>query len=887
MVDIRKSEIDSLKEIAKSSFGPQDFINNNEVQSILKSILENGEIEKYFPKIVSILLSTKKEINSEILSVLMKIFGELPNFSIKSFRKYLRYKCELIWEVYRNNHLNLYQKLSYNIMNFLQENSLEDTVKKYKDEINTVSNITSKNREYIESLIKEFKNALLREDPIGISNASGMLKGLIKEFNSKSKEKFIKDYVEQNVNYIKDKFKLKVKNRDYTTESLEQVYKIIINNSSLRNTIRNMVREEFNIILEADEIEEFIQNVLFNNNYKNYEILQLKLSPKLILLQVTKSFNRLKDNFLPILYNEFSINQIEVINRYVNGEKIDFSMFTAYQKQILNIIKPLMKKACVSLVIDDDKIKFKGYNNYLDNIEEKEAKNLQKMFNKYNKITKIVFKIYRDSLDFLNMIDNEICQSLDQDFLFTDDNYELIKYDYIGLLKIYSEIVESIDNENIFKMMDDEKTIFNIWNLLINQGLINCFLYDNKNGITLAKVINKIYFINKGSLTKNFSIDRLTEIFKRAELCNYIDDFTLALLGEEVTEKIVYNTQFLQGKDTYDSIRLRLRKANDLMLRAQKIDTSGVPYFDSIEYKGLSIKRYNNNDSRILTSGIDSNTCFKLCANDNDYLFYSILNKHGMVAYFEENGELCGRITAHIRNNCLMINGIRNLENEYTANSLEQKERNDKIVEVVRLFAKKMIEISSNSNCPIDFVVSNKSGILESNIYDGKFDLVDNRLFTQYVDTYNDDFEEFRRLYDNKEQLFQEIPLYEKGCKQPFTTDFGHYPLVMIAKRENKNLERLWDISIDSPDSNYTRKSLDLVKGKGVLSSENIARILKIDALAFYYNGGNISDYTIPNYEGIAFDSYEIYENKYFLVKNSEIISKGYSFDNSQYQKSK
>ena len=155
------------------------------------------------------------------------------------------------------------------------------------------------------------------------------------------------------------------------------------------------------------------------------------------------------------------------------------------------------------------------------------------------------------------------------------------------------------------------------------------------------------------------------------------------------------------------------------------------------------------------------------------------------------------------------------------------------------------------------------------------------------MDTYNDDFEEFRRLYDNKEQLFQEIPLYEKGCKQPFTTDFGHYPLVMIAKRENKNLDRLWDISIDSPDSNYTRKSLDLVKGKGVLSSENIARILKIDALAFYYDGGNISDYTIPNYEGIAFDSYEIYENKYFLVKNSEIISKGYSFDNSQYQKSK
>ena len=38
-----------------------------------------------------------------------------------------------------------------------------------------------------------------------------------------------------------------------------------------------------------------------------------------------------------------------------------------------------------------------------------------------------------------------------------------------------------------------------------------------------------------------------------------------------------------------------------------------------------------------------------------------------------------------------------------------------------------------------------------------------------------------------------------------FTTDFGHYPVVMIKKRDGKNLERLFDISYDDPEAIYER----------------------------------------------------------------------------------
>ena len=54
-----------------------------------------------------------------------------------------------------------------------------------------------------------------------------------------------------------------------------------------------------------------------------------------------------------------------------------------------------------------------------------------------------------------------------------------------------------------------------------------------------------------------------------------------------------------------------------------------------------------------------------------------------------------------------------NLRKLKFVNKIEKKARNEKLLKLVEMFADKMIELSSNNNCPIDYVIANKSGILD------------------------------------------------------------------------------------------------------------------------------------------------------------------------------
>ena len=59
--------------------------------------------------------------------------------------------------------------------------------------------------------------------------------------------------------------------------------------------------------------------------------------------------------------------------------------------------------------------------------------------------------------------------------------------------------------------------------------------------------------------------------------------------------------------------------------------------------------------------------------------------------------------------------------------------------------------------------------------------------------TYGDDYEK---------SYFQQV-----NENTIFTTDFGSYPVVLIKAREGKTLERLFDISYNSPEAIYKRPS--------------------------------------------------------------------------------
>ena len=76
---------------------------------------------------------------------------------------------------------------------------------------------------YVKNVIKKYKEAFIKEDIVLLSEASSNIKSLIKEYNSKSKERYIKKYIEKNIEDIKGYFQCVTTNMciaDNKTESV-------------------------------------------------------------------------------------------------------------------------------------------------------------------------------------------------------------------------------------------------------------------------------------------------------------------------------------------------------------------------------------------------------------------------------------------------------------------------------------------------------------------------------------------------------------------------------------------------------------------------------------------------------------------------------------------
>lgn len=858
-----------LELLVEKSLTLDEFLSDSQALSCIDFCKKNPTSATY-KLLIKAIVDSSELPNKKLL---VDLFSNSSILTISSYRKLLRYRGREEWDKYRLKNDQLYNNLSARICNYLVRHSLADTLLEFQSELQQISNLTNKRFSFLESVLSKYKNAYQSKDRIALSTASSNMKSLIKSFNAKAKEKYIQTYVTEHISEIKSRFSLGIEEKPIKTKiTIPHYLAIIIQNDQLRNTLRVYIEKTFGYTVDNKELRNIITNILSADDKKNLEFFQIENPPRLLLLKPTKAYNRLVFNYLPQINSDFHISNIDDINAYLNEtdvlkRKSLRGKFSEAQLLLLEQIKPILKEASAVLALNDDKFAVSSDLDILDLEEEREMKMCAAALEDYRILCALIKRSYYSQCKaFSNMIEESKVTIDYGNVPFTDDNYYLNNLDYLFNFEVIVDILKKIHPDKIAKYSREDEYYRNLHNLLCNEGLLACALADGNMNDVLVNIINNTPSIYKGSLKNDFNMNRLTDISKKAELLQFIDDFTLSLLGEEVAEKIVYNFQFLQGKNTPDKISERLSKAVDLMIRSQDINKSAIPYFEPIEVDGIKLERYRNNDSDILTSGIDSNTCFKISANDNDYLFYSILNKNGMVCRILEDDQMIGRITAHRLSNVLMINGVRTIENDYQATSLEKLERNNSMIEAITQMAKQVIAITSESDCPIDFVVSNKAGILEAPEYNETFPILPEHLFNNPIDCYHEDFEEFKNTYkyEDEKQFLQEVPYHTKGV--PFTTDFGHYPVVLISSRSGKSLDRLWDITTNSPEDIYQRPEQVVLFGTGELSEDSIKAIERINALGYAKTGNNLSDYHRGVYQNEDFELYEIGEDYYNLV---------------------
>lgn len=874
---------DFLKNILVIAFkydNVDDFLKDEHVIALKQEIANNSISNKDFIGFIQGVFYSSASRETDFISrnLLTSIFNQKPVLNIADYRSYLRFRAIPVWENYRNQHSDFFDNLSKRITDYLTCHSVDETIKAFSKYLNEIINVTQISYATICDLLNKYKNSYEVHDMVLLSEVSASIKTLIQSFNSKSKEKFVASYLESRVNEIRPYFIQKNHSESQQVQMSKKKYvDFILSDVVMRQNFRNILNEFYHDVIEKEDFDEIVKNIYSNNasaNEWNLEFLGLNRKPAFEpYYDSSVAYTRATTNFLPLIKKSFDLSDINLINDYIKN--IDnVSLKKEIKRKIKKSNIPLLEKFAVvlkeakgELTILNGEFVIVSKTKVLSDSMKREAKEYRKTLKKYISFKNRALSVYYHQIDIMNKIVPSFQNNIVLDF--TDDNYifDIKKFNELFSVEFFIKLARCLDYENIGHSLGNSDNAAKLRKLLFTDHLLASVMFDGGDVTLIADIINSIDSINSGKLAKSFTINDLPKIVKMANIHKYNNDFMGSILSDEVVEKIINNNQFIQGPNTPEAIKDRLNKALALMIKAHDIDHSAIPYFKPVKYKNITLKRYLNDDPRILTSGIDSNTCFKINGNDNDYLFYSVASKNGLVIEILCDNIMCGRATAHLFCNVLMINGLRTSNNEYQSSTLDDSEKNRNMLRALEILAYKLIQDTSHSNCPIDYVICNKAGILESSEFDGAYELIDDQLLRRHIiDTYSDDYQDF---INNFKQYLIQAPYADSYEDCPFTTDFGHFPVFLIASRDNRRLERLSDISYNTADAIYERPKINIV-GKGQLVGEALRVVQRNDALDYYKKNGTSDGFKKKNHN-YKYENYVIDDNKYFLYISPDL----------------
>lgn len=737
---------------------------------------------------------------------LKDLLKPLPIITISSYRKIYEIEAEEQWKQLKSKNRDLFSSFFQRMYIQLEIYGIEKVEKDYNNNLHIMAEVLGKDYDDIRSKIISLNYFLKSNDTKNIEKIKEDLKQYYKKFVILSKKRFVNEYVDDKLNSIKKYFSKISSNKILKQMTENEFINVIKSRDNLYGKLLNGVNANFNINLSNLDFERMIISILNKQDEETYKILNIKKPEFYDDIKQMKSFRRLRANYVRKIRENIKPELYGICEKYLNNpleNKNLKSYFSQEQILFLNDIINLMKESKSIVDFNNDMLFLSEYKEFTKE-NKKELEKFNYDISIFNEIKKIIFDMYIREKETYNelykIVEEDVNnKELSGDIIFNDSNFELTDFSYAFDEKIIKNFISKLEEESFLSLNNYE--YMKLKDLLISDKLLAPMLYDNLNQAKLYELINNfhnIYSIMDYSLINKSNLDL---IFKKLNVYKYANGKQINMLGLEVVEKIINSNQFMDVKVTDDDIKERLVKAEDLLNRAETVTLSTVPYID-VNKNGVYISRYLNNDPKILTSGIDTNSCFKLSANDNDFLYYTILNKNGFVIKFtNKDGKLLGKAIGIRRNNILEINGIRNSDNSNLITSKEQYTQYKNMLEAFDLYATKIIEETKDTNTPIDFVVSNKAGLLESSEFNDRYEILGSHLFDNPIDTTNEDWYKFVHTYDGCKKNY----LQQASDNTIFTTDFGHYPVVMIKKRDGKNLERLFDISYDDPEAIYER----------------------------------------------------------------------------------
>ncbi len=807
-------------------------------------------------------------------SRLEELFTTQPQISMSVYKKTTIFYAEKKFEEHEKSKQAIPHGFYQILEQEINQNGVLKTIKKYDKEITLISEVINIPKKEIIKTLSNLKLNNKQNIATTIFTVSrNYLKEIIRKFTAKYKEEFIKRIIDEKLNLLEQNITRKKEEKSKKLLPIESFIDFFINTPALIEALSAIIIKKLNIYPTTTQLKETLRAVFDEDYIESLKaIYKIAKPPYFKNFEENKVYDRLKRNYEPKLnklFTRYTMEQKEQLIQILELKK-KIKLYQGTENLEINTIKRRLKAA----IPHDDQILLEEISNLMAkcncsiklinnqfifdfkiNItkeEIKECKNYIKLEKYLKSIHNFIYPYYEKQ----NKLVYSAVSKTPTPLSSNEEDYQ-INTDF-WLTK--EKIIQAISAINIDKLNQLTPENFALLkDFLIEKGFLWAYIADNIELNTFAKIINNFSSIIACCSKEELTIDNIKEIIKKANLYDYANDLIIGLIGTDIAAKVINYNQFSGTNVTDEVIKSRLRKVVDLSVRSERIKKSSLPFNCNVKYDNLRLLRYRNNDPTIFTSGIDTKTCFFISVNENDFFFYSLLNKNGyVIKIVDKDNNLLARATCFRRNNILMINGIRCKNNKVISKSQEETKEMIQIVNLIKLMAQKMIELTSKDYCPIDYVVCNKAGILENTEIDEyfKFENINADLFHEPINIYDQDWLEFIHTYDNQEQLLQEVP---HNPKKSFTTDFGnHYPVILISSRNNIGLTSLKDISLKDQQDTYDRPRTEIEEYIGAeLTPDILARINRIRALSCFTG---------------TIDEQRKKQQEYKLITNPELI---------------
>ena len=783
------------------------------------------------------------------------------SLKVSDARKVFQMVAQKKWEAYRKENNDYYTNIFNRICDSLEKNNnfisainelkflikVDDVLDERKYAL--FNAFIEYHQIYHNSQVKN-KTELLQEKRDEISQNAALFiskskEDFISEEMSKFDEQFKKYFIIRIDNPIVKKKVVEIKQRDMLKKQFNNKDKSLL--QKLRNIKDTYLTYNYSKSINKDNISQilnlFISKIINNNVSSIDDVLS---SSKPIRFDEYETFEKVSK----------LINRLNSHNISFDGKEVD-----KYRDYI---------------VFDGEKYTYKG--NDFNDVELSQIMGYKDLKYVFGKIRSEIIKIAK-TIDNFDKVTQEDIKAVIGDCPFTDEFYQFDSSLFDRCCIWYYDIFVEILNDKKEILLDDTK--YEIIQKIMNEnGLFQLSMLtligysDNLENKNVSSIFNDIkkYIIhmelceiieNIPSLMallnpEDITLDNLDKILDFKEMFKYADLKQITLLGKDVIKKIYSNNGF-----TSSSQAERINVACDLASMMISRKESTVPYISG-KYGNYKYSMYDSTDETLLTTGLDTNACFRCCGNDNDFLHYCALDKNGFVIKLTDSeGNFIGRASGFRNGNGVYINQLRTI---YDKKSSAYTSEKDAIIKAFKHACNDIVETSQNNpneEIKIDFVVVTKSYTL-SDTASNIDDMTTNKIGNHPMDNSSEDWKQFVTTTKN---------LRESATLNYFTTDFPNYSLICIKSAVGELTPE--KIKKGDVPALYSRKRKKVSVYNPDETQEN-----QINKIKAYYS---YQTRTRFNYMKISPDSKVVMGDNWYIVFNNQEILDSCYLSNDQF----